>query len=96
MAEGRVTLLELRAIAAVHGGRVRLLHGPLLPDPSPPYTPARPFAYELLGDSARISLATDLQGCVDRHMVEVWAAHMRVAAAFRARQLGMKESGGAP
>ncbi len=66
---GRLTLLQLRALAAIHSGRVDL--------------DRQNGAYSLVGPGARMHLAFDAAGTVDAYLAQIWAAHTQAFASGR-------------
>lgn len=67
MAE-RGTLLHLRALAAIHGGRVVVEKYPFSDTIA---------SYVLFGRGARLALCVDRAGRVDMFMVAIWAAKVQ-------------------
>ena len=69
----RLTLLQVRAIAAIHSGRVALdlVEG----------------AFSLLGYGARVHIAFDENRTVDAYLVEIWVGHTTAASAGRSWSL---------
>lgn len=66
----RLSLLQLRAIAAIHSGRVAL--------------DVMPGAFSLIGYGARVHIAFDDNRTVDAYLVGVWVGHTTAASAGRA------------
>lgn len=65
----RLSLLQLRAIAAIHSGRVAL--------------DVMPGAFSLIGYGARVHIAFDDNRTVDAYPVEIWVGHTTAANAGR-------------
>jgi|GEM_PF-3713788 len=66
--DARGTLLHLRALVAIHGGRVVVEKYPFSDTIS---------SYVLLGRGTRLALRVDRAGCVDLFMVDIWATRVQ-------------------
>lgn len=76
-----MSLRELRALVAIHSGRVWVSHNRDM--------------LRLRGPHMPMGLVMDREGCVDRMLVGAWLDMARKAEAIEAHTLGMTKSGGA-
>lgn len=83
----RMTVLEARAVAVIHSGR-------LVVEPS--RGDRLPATFCLSGSGVSATIGTDVNGCCSRMLVDIWAENVRGREAFAGLVLEVQKRSRAP